>query len=92
MVLCVCIRACFFTVGSLKKNDRLEALYTYGFSTLFTLCSTMLWLSVRKEKNQVVTLGTWGWSQAQLAAEFHTTQSNMDKLLKKHRITGEVKA
>ena len=29
-----------------------------------------------------VTLGTHGWSQAKLATEFHTTQSNVNKLLK----------
>ena len=40
---------------------------------------------------QVVTLGTWGCIQAQLATEFHTTQSN-GKLCKKNTIiTGEVK-
>ena len=31
---------------------------------------------------QVVALGTRGWTQAQLATEFHTTQSNVSKLLK----------
>ena len=40
---------------------------------------------------QVVILETQGWSQTQLATEFHTTESNVSKLLKKHRITGEVK-
>ena len=37
---------------------------------------------------QVVTLGTQGWSQAQLAPEFHTIESNVSKLLRKDRITG----
>ena len=35
------------------------------------------------KKWQVMTLRTWGWSQTQLAAEFHITQSNVSKLLKK---------
>ena len=43
------------------------------------------------KKRQIVTLGTQGCSHTQLAAEFDTTQSNVSKLLKKHRITGEVK-
>ena len=41
-------------------------------------------LSICQEgkKWHVVTLGTQGWSQAQLAAEFDTTQTNVTKLLK----------
>ena len=52
----------------------------YGFSTPFTWCSTMLWLSVRKEIPSCDIMDM-GWCQAQLATEVHTTQSN---LLKKH--------
>ena len=82
------MRAWFFTVGLLKNNDRLVALCTYGFSTLFTWYSTLLCYLSEGGKRSVV---TQGWSQAQLAAEFHTPQSNVSKLLKKHVITGEVK-
>ena len=46
----------------------------------------------KRKKWQIVTLGTRGWKQTQLAAEFDTAQSNVSKLLKKHRINGKVKA
>ncbi len=39
---------------------------------------------------QIVTFGTHEWSQNQPAMESVTAQSNVSKLLKKHRITGEV--
>ena len=80
-----------FHSGVIKTNDGIVALCTYGFSIQFIWCSTMPWLSVR-QKWQVVTLETQRLSQAQLVVDIRTTQSNMSKLLKKHRITGEVKA
>ena len=72
-----------FRSGVIKTNDGIVALCTYGFSTLFIWCSTMPWLSLRRGKWHVVTLGTQECSQAQLATELDTTQSNVSKLLKK---------
>ena len=81
-VVCVCIRAWIFTVGSLKQMTDLRHCahmasvhYLHGVQQYFGYL-------VEGKKQQVVTLGTWGWSQTQLAAEFHTTQSNVSKLVK----------
>ena len=45
---------------------------------------------LERKKGQIMTLGTWGWSQ--LAAEFDTTQSNVSKLLQNTELLVKRKA
>ena len=83
VVLCV-YESMFFQSGIIKQMTGLwHCAHMASVHCLYGIKQCFGYLSTRNYGNEVVTLGTQGWSQAQLAAEFHTTQSNVSKLLKK---------
>ena len=79
MLLCVCIRAWFFTVGSLQKVTGLwHCAYKNSVHCLHGVQQCLGYLSEGK-KWHVLTLRSQGCIQAQLATEFGTTQSSVSK-------------